>query len=99
MGGNSHVRCQCCSFPLIPTCRHKEDKDKCNIKRYMDNNGALQTNEVDCQRPESLVCCNAYCNVKICKTCYKRFSRDDITIIIPSTDEDNSENRDGGASI
>ena len=44
MGGKSHVSCQCCKFPLIPSNKNKTEKLQCNIKKYYhDNISAIET--------------------------------------------------------
>ena len=45
MGGKSHVRCQCCQFPLIPSHRHKADKRKCNTRHYVSADGNQHQSE------------------------------------------------------
>ena len=86
MGGQSHVSCQCCNFPLIPTNKNKAEKLQCNIKKYyQDNISEIETIST-CTRKEAFVCSNINCNLRICRKCYKTFPEDKTTIVIPEYD-------------
>ena len=38
-GGKTHVRCECCKFPLIPSYQSMKNKCKCNVNIHIDDNG------------------------------------------------------------
>ena len=75
MGGKTHVKCQCCDFPLIPSNKVKVDKDKCNVKKSIQgNDNEIQTLPM-CTKKESFVCSNVNCQMRVCNKCYKTFLR------------------------
>ena len=64
MGGKTHVKCQCCHFPLIPSNKIGCDKNKCNLSKYIqDDNAEIQIVQT-CNRKESFVCSNVNCNMR-----------------------------------
>ena len=87
MGGKSHIRCQCNAFPLIPSNKKKTDKLHCNASAYFDSNNAhiQHVPSSNCNYPESYVCSNIHCRLRICNRCYRKFSTDCITTFIPDT--------------
>ena len=86
MGGKSHVLCQCSNFPLIPSNFHKSKKSKCNFKHFVTSDGTLHNKEINCSKLESYICTNVQCNLKICNSCYRKFSTEDTTKIVPPRD-------------
>ena len=85
MGGRSHVRCQCCQFPLIPTNRHPADKLKCNLKHYLNEGGVWHQTQHDCRRNETYVCSNVGCDLRVCNKCYNSFPVATVSTVIPPT--------------
>ena len=57
---------------------------KCNLKCFCKNDGHHEEKVDNCNRLESFICSNVNCNVRICKKCYRSFSTEDITTIIPN---------------
>ena len=53
LGGKSHVKYNCCQFPLIPSNRSKNEKANCNLRRYIQNNGCEIVKSTNCNRKES----------------------------------------------
>ena len=92
LGGISHVQCQCCNFPLIPTNSTTRQKSKCNFKFFKQSNGVLQTNGTICDKFESFVCSNTSCRLRICKRCFNSFPKTCVTTIIPSPEIQNNSN-------
>lgn len=90
MGGKDHVRCQCCNFPLIPTNKYKDAKQKCNLRRYL-NNGIVEEVIESCNKKEKYVCSNVNCELRICNECYKNFPEDEITICMPVTENNDND--------
>jgi hypothetical protein len=84
LGGQGHVQCRCCDFPLIPSPRPKKRKRRCNA---WTGEGDYQP----CSRKESFVCSNASCDVRCCRVCFKQKPDDIITYLVP---HDNDEAAD-----
>lgn len=87
LGGQGHVQCTCCNFPLIPSPRPKKSKRKCNA----------WTGEGDyhpCSRKESFVCSNATCDVRCCRVCFKQKPDNVITYLVPHDNEEDAGDAD-----
>ena len=95
-GGKTHVRCECCQFPLIPSYRSSKNKLKCNINLHINEDGTRHQCDNLCTKKESYVCSNAQCNVKICNRCYNALPTDEVTIVntLDDQEEDNESIED-----
>ena len=92
MGGKSHVKCNCCNFPLIPSNKGKEGKRQCCLKHFFQGDNSIVKTSPRCSRKESFVCSNINCNMRICRKCYKLFPENNTTIVIPEyNDQDTSD--------
>eukprot|EP00984_Skeletonema_dohrnii_P023809 scaffold12895_cov164-Skeletonema_dohrnii-CCMP3373.AAC.6 len=83
LGGQAHVQCQCCSFPLIPSHAPKEKKLRCNAWT-----GAPSQYE-QCSRKESYICSSPGCNVRCCMRCFKEKPTTEITFLVPHDNDMN----------
>ena len=57
LGDKVHVQCNCSNFPLVPTNKLCDQKQRCNR----------------CHRFESFVCCNSNCSLRLCNTYYDTY--------------------------
>ena len=87
MGGKSHVKCNCCNFPLIPSNKGKEGKRQCCLKHFFQGDNSIVKTSPRCSRKESFVCSNINCNMIICRKCYKQFPENNTTIVIPECND------------
>ena len=46
---------------------------------------------MNCKKPESFICSNINCNIKVCRKCYKTFPINSTTTIIPTNINGNEE--------
>ncbi len=94
LGGQGHVICECCQFPIIASPTPRKQKRKCNA---WSGDGEYQP----CSRKESFVCSNIECNVRCCRMCFKSRPKDQITVLIrhdhvdDSTTTDQADNEGG----
>lgn len=88
LGGQGHVVCQCCNFPLIASPTQRRRKKNCNA---WSGDGEYQA----CSRKESFVCSNPNCNVRCCRKCFKSKPKDVITTLVPHDHRDESSDDDG----
>ena len=80
LGGQTHARCACKTYPLIPTNRSNADKLNCNVKLCTSADG--NTTEIDeCNRKEAYVCSNPLCNTRMCRRCFGKLPTDQMTIV------------------
>ena len=80
LGGQTHARCACKTYPLIPTNRSNADKLSCNVKFYTSADG--DTTEIDeCNRKEAYVCSNPLCNTRMCRRCFNKLPTDQMTTV------------------
>ena len=71
MGLNTHVRCQCCDFPLIPSNKVKEEKSQCNVKRFTQGNNTEVHILPIYTKKEYFVCSDVNYQMRVCNKCHK----------------------------
>ena len=91
-GGKTHVRCECCQFPLILLYRLIKNKLKYNVDIHIADDGMRHQINNICTKKESYICSNTQCYIKICNRYYNALPMDTVTIVNTSLDPDEEDN-------